>query len=237
MIYKAPPGTTIALAAATGLTGSQVRTLFQQYYGSRNDNTKPRLRLILRRDIPLLPGEEKVIVPDWSDADAMENAVKNCSDIICAVGTTMAAAGSEQAFLASDHDAVINLAQAARHSGCRGFHYVSSLGAANGNSFYLRTKRKVEQSLMKMGFESLTLLRPSLLKGGRTQFRPGEKMALAFAALLQPLLIGPLRRYRAIPAHHVALVLLMAALQPGIARPVLVMESEEIMAMAQKSME
>ena len=43
-----------------------------------------------------------------------------------------------------------------------------------------------------------------LLLGDRTEFRLGERIAMSLAPIAQPLLVGPLRRYRSIQAGDVA---------------------------------
>jgi uncharacterized protein YbjT (DUF2867 family) len=55
-----------------------------------------------------------------------------------------------------------------------------------------------------MGFDRLDLLRPGLLLGERDESRPGEAIARALTPLTNPLLRGPLRRYRGIAADDVA---------------------------------
>ncbi len=134
---------------------------------------------------------------------------------LCALGTTMRQAGSKQAFLAVDRDAVLAFAHAARTAGATRLAVVSSVGARAGlGNFYLDTKGRVEDELAQVGFERLVLLRPSLLDGPRDDFRPLERPAILAARLLNPLLAGPWRRYRAIAAQDVADALLEAVLAP-----------------------
>lgn len=150
---------------------------------------------------------------------------------LCALGTTMRQAGSKQAFLAVDHDAVLAFARAARAAGVTRFAVVSSVGAKAGSgNFYLDTKGRVEAALAAIGFERLAMLRPSLLDGDREEFRPLEQPAILAARLLNPLLAGPLRRYRAIAAQDVADALLEAVLAAH--APAAILEYDAIRALA-----
>lgn len=81
--------------------------------------------------------------------------------------------------------------------------------------FYSRTKGEVEQALGRIGFDSLTLLRPGLLGGRRKQHRTGERWAQRFLGVFGPVLPG---RYRVVPPECVAAALLEAVVtaRPGL---------------------
>ncbi|MFL5346829.1 MAG: NAD(P)H-binding protein [Hyalangium sp.] len=116
-------------------------------------------------------------------------ALPSSDDAFCCLGTTIKKAGSQEAFRAVDHDAVLAFAKAAHKAGARRFLLVSSLGAdARSRIFYNRVKGEIEDNLQSVGFESLVLLRPSLLLGDRTESRPGERAAVAVTKVLGPLL-------------------------------------------------
>lgn len=107
----------------------------------------------------------------------------------CALGTTIKKAGSQEAFRAVDHDAVLAFAKAARAAGAKRFEVVTSLGADAGSMvFYNRVKGEVEQGLRALGFDSLAIAQPSLLLGERAESRFGEQIAVAASRWLKPLL-------------------------------------------------
>lgn len=136
---------------------------------------------------------------------------------ICAIGGTLKVAGSQAAFAAIDRDLVLALAGVARRHGARQAIVVSSVGAAaNSPSFYLRVKGEMESGIEKLGFERADFLQPGLLLGERTgAARPGERIAQILNPLLNPLLLGSLRRYRAIRAETVAAALAALAGRKG----------------------
>ncbi len=137
---------------------------------------------------------------------------------VSCLGSTIKQAGSKPAFLAVDRDLVVRLAQTARGLGAHHALVVSSVGAsAQSGNFYLRVKGETERLLAGVGFERLDILRPGLLLGARRDSRPGEAIAQRLAPYTNPLLIGPLARYRAIPAAAVAIALerLLTASQEG----------------------
>ena len=116
-------------------------------------------------------------------------ALPSSEDAFCCLGTTIKKAGSQEAFRAVDHDAVLAFAKAARKAGARRFLLISALGAdARSRIFYNRVKGETEEDLKSVGFESLVILRPSLLLGERAESRPGEHAAIVVTKVLGPLL-------------------------------------------------
>jgi uncharacterized protein YbjT (DUF2867 family) len=114
-----------------------------------------------------------------------------------------------------DHDYVVALARRAAERGAARFLLVSSLGAdPRSPVFYSRVKGETERDVVAVAFEAVHILRPSLLVGERTEHRPGERIAMVLFGGVAPLLAGPLRRYRPIPAEVVARAMRAAARRP-----------------------
>jgi uncharacterized protein YbjT (DUF2867 family) len=129
-----------------------------------------------------------------------------CHVALCALGTTIREAGSQEAFRRVDVDAVLAFARAAKAAQAQRFIVVSSVGAdPNSKNFYLRTKGEMEQALIGIGFPCLDILQPSLILGWRTrEIRPAELGASLIMPLLNPFLFGKWEPFRAIPARTVA---------------------------------
>ena len=145
------------------------------------------------------------------------------ADVYCALGTTIAAAGSRAAFRRVDVTYVVRLAVLARAGGAVAFGLVSAEGAhVDSAFFYNRCKGEAEAGVAAVGLPSVTIARPSLLLGDRPEARRGEQWA---GRVLRPLdrvlasrLAGPLRRLRPINAATVAgaLVALVPQHLPGV---------------------
>ncbi len=89
---------------------------------------------------------------------------------------------------------------------------VSAAGAApEARNFYLRVKGETELALIALRFRALHLMQPSLLLGSRSQWRPAEALARALMPVINPLLVGRFRLWRAIPARTVAAAMGAAA--------------------------
>lgn len=149
----------------------------------------------------------------------------------CALGTTLANAGSPGAFRRIDLDGVVAFAKLAARASARRFVLVSSVGAdASSSNFYLRVKGETEQAVAAIGFAGVSVLRPGLLVGPRAESRPAEAVARAVVPLANPLLVGPFRRYRSIDADTVGAAMVGAALAGG--PGVQIAEYDEIVALS-----
>ena len=135
-----------------------------------------------------------------------------------ALGTTIKVAGSQEAFRAVDHDAVLAVARAARAAGATRLGLVTAMGAdPQSRIFYNRVKGEVEQAVAQIGFATLVIARPSMLVGDRSAVhqpeRRGELIAAAISKALRPLIPA---NYRAIHVRDVAQAL-VAAVARGVA--------------------
>lgn len=193
-----PEGTrTALLAGATGLVGSHClsQLLADPGYG--------RLIVLARRPLPLNDSKLDTRVVDFERLE--EANLPRVDDVYCALGTTIRRAGSREAFRRVDHDYVVALARRTAERGAGRFLLVSSLGAdVRSPVFYSRVKGETERDVSAVGFEAVHLLRPSLLAGERSERRPAEHLAIVVCSALSPLLVGPIRKYRPIPAEVVA---------------------------------
>jgi uncharacterized protein YbjT (DUF2867 family) len=135
-------------------------------------------------------------------------------EVYCCVGTTIAKAGSRQAFQEVDLDIPTNAAKMAAAHKVHTFLLVSSMGAdlASAN-FYLETKGKAEEAVRSQPFEAIHIFRPSLLLGHRKEFRFGEAIMKSMMRMADPFMAGGLKKYRAIEAETVANAMIRAANQ------------------------
>jgi len=65
-------------------------------------------------------------------------------------------------------------------------------------------KGETEADIKKVGLHSLHIYQPSFLTGDRKEKRRGEGFLVGLMKVIDPLLIGGLKKYRSIPAKTVA---------------------------------
>jgi uncharacterized protein YbjT (DUF2867 family) len=212
---------TALIAGASGLVG---RYLLDLLTGAPEYD---RVVAVARRPLEVEHAKLVEIVSSFDALDQLPRPLHG-DDAFCCLGTTIRKAGSREAFRAVDHAAVLAFAWAAKRGGAKRFFLVSSMGAdPESRFFYPRIKGETEQALQVMGFETLAIFRPSLLLGPRSEYRFGERLAAAGLALVQPLLLGGWRKFRAIHAATVARAMLRASFGRG-AQGTLVFPSDDI---------
>ncbi len=194
----------LLLVGATGLVGRHVleRALADPRVG--------RVVAPARRE---LPAHSKLFAPRI-DYEQLDEAASwwHADALICTLGTTLRTAGSQAAFRRVDRDYPLAVARLAHAQGTPTYVLNSALGAdARSRIFYNRVKGELEDDLRRIGFDSLTLVRPGVIGGHREEFRFGERVLAGMLGLAGPLLP---RRWRLNPAPNIARALLDAALAP-----------------------
>lgn len=216
-------GRTALVLGATGLVGGLCLELLLA------DGAWSRVTALVRRPAGRAHPRLAEVVADFDRLDERGDAFA-VDDVFCCLGSTIAKAGSQEAFYRVDHDYPVAAARLASARGARRFLLVTALGADAGSRiFYNRVKGEVERDVAAFPFEGVALLRPSLILGPRDERRTGEALAQRLAPLAAPLLVGPLRRYRAIRAGAVARAMVRLARERF--RGVRVVESDELAAL------
>lgn len=209
----------ILLIGATGLVGSECLRLLLE------NDAFSRVVVLSRRPLTAPPSHPKLQV-HLVDFDRLTSAAScfGVDQIMCALGTTMKAAGSRARFRAVDLLYPLTAAHLGVEKRVSHFLLVSSLGAYAGSRFfYSRMKGELEDAVTALPYRSLTIARPSLLVGKREQSRLAERSVGGLRGLFPG-------RYRPIHATDVARVLVQQAVADKPGRRII--ESSELREMA-----
>jgi len=187
---------TALIVGATGLIGNQLLTklLHTPYYD--------KVVVLTRKTLGISNTKLTEVIFDFEKPDASK-VVGN--DIFCCLGTTIKKAGSKDAFKKVDLEYPLTIAALAQRNGAEKFLIVTAMGAdASSGIFYNKVKGEVEQGLTSLKYPALHIFQPSLLLGDRQESRIGEKVGEVLAAVFKPIMLGPLKKYRAIDSGKVA---------------------------------
>lgn len=198
---------TALIAGATGLVGKAT------VYALLESNAYSRVTVLVRKPLPMKHHLLHQIIVDW---DQLENNQHDlvADDVYCCLGTTMRNAGSKEAFRKVDFTYPLNLATICLQNKASQYLLVSAMGAnPQAVVFYNQVKGEIEKAITSLGFETVTIVRPSLLLGNRKEFRVGEIVAKTIMRLLNIIMVGPLLKYKAIEPKVVAKAMLQLALQ------------------------
>nr|WP_241555905.1 oxidoreductase [Leptospira yasudae] len=191
------------VAGATGLIG---KYLLEELNAS---GEYQKIYALVRKPGSVLGAEEIVVDYDALNASSFP---KGITEVYCSLGTTISKAGSQENFKKVDHEYVMQIAKLAKEKGVRSFLVVSALGADSKSFvFYNRVKGEMEKDLETIGFPFLGIFRPSLLEGEREETRPGEAVGQFFAKIINPLLLGGIRKYRSIHGRTAAKAMIRIA--------------------------
>ncbi|RYE33510.1 MAG: oxidoreductase [Sphingobacteriaceae bacterium] len=201
MAYK------VVVAGATGLVGS---LLLEQLLPHPDFS---EVLILVRKQLPLHHPKLKQLIVDFNRLADYQDEI-NGHALFCCLGTTRKKTPDLNLYRKIDHDYPVELAKIGAKNSMEQFHLVSSLGAnVNSFAFYTKLKGETEKDLKNIRFASLHIYQPSLLTGDRKEKRFGERLIMKIARLINPFLIGRLKKYRSIPAVVVAKAMLNQSLK------------------------
>ena len=193
----------IALFGATGLVGRECL----KFLLDRAEFARVVVFVRRKVQLDLSPAQQEKVALHVIDFDRLASyaSLLAVDQILCALGTTIRKAGSQQAFRTVDFEYPAEIARLGLERGARHFLLVSALGAdARSRVFYNRVKGELENTVLALPYRAHTIVRPSLLLGARAESRLGEKIGEKLAFLAP-------RKYKPVLARDVAWTLVNAA--------------------------
>jgi uncharacterized protein YbjT (DUF2867 family) len=186
--------TSVVMLGATGAVGGEVlQTLLHM-------DTVQRITLLGRRDVAWASNHKLVQhVVDVHDPASYAEFLPGHTTSICTFGVGEPSKAERAEFTRVDHDAPLAFATACKAAGVKHFRLLSAVGASSkSRSFYLRTKGELEQSLIALGFDRLSLFHPSMILTPTNRYGLSQAVVLGVWPKLSPLLVGPMRKLRGI---------------------------------------
>ncbi|PYF08259.1 uncharacterized protein YbjT (DUF2867 family) [Ureibacillus chungkukjangi] len=207
------------VVGGTGLVGSNLVNVLC------NSEEYVSVTVIARRKLEF--DHPKLTVKIRSFNELEEKDIEFAHEIFCCLGTTRKKAGSKAEFEKVDVEYPLQIASLAKKCAMH-FIIISAMGANEKSKvYYNQVKGKLEKELMALELPQLSIVRPSLLVGERKEFRFGEKMGELVLKGVNPLLIGPMKKYRSIEAVQLAMAMKVIALF-GKKAPVTIYDSAQL---------
>ena len=187
--------------------GAAGKTLTQQLLA---DARFQSVTVFARRDLALAHDKLTTHIVDFRQPETWQDKVRGDVLFSC-LGTTIKAAGSQEAMWAIDHDLQLAFAQAAQRNGVPRYVLVSGqMADANAHAFYSRMKGVLEQAVTALGFAHTAILRPPVLLRPDSD-RAGEIWAAKALAVFNAL--GLLRAYQPLRVEDLAAAMIAASLR------------------------
>jgi uncharacterized protein YbjT (DUF2867 family) len=196
------------LFGASGFIGSYLLTELL------NNSDYEQVTVIVRKSLEISHPKLKMWIGDYHSLPALkENIVAD--DVFITLGATRKNTPKREVYYQVDHDYPVMAAKIARENGAKSVFLVTAVGAnASSGFFYVRTKGETERDIVALGFQHTHIFQPSMLIGNRKENRPLEKVFIKIWALINPVFVGGLSRYRGIEGKDVAKAMNNAAKNP-----------------------
>ena len=192
-------------ALVIGATGAVGKDLVQQLM---EDSSVERIDIFVRREVKIPAAKVVAHVVDFDHPETWDDQLQGDVLFSC-MGTTIKAAGTQEAQWKVDYTYQYEAAKAAKANGVPTYVLVSAIDAnPKSKVFYTRMKGELDDSVQQLGFEGCFILRPpSLIRKGTDRF--GEKAGIVAIRAFNA--IGLMRNYTPMPTEAVAAAMIRLA--------------------------
>ncbi|AJR04232.1 NAD(P)H-binding protein [Siansivirga zeaxanthinifaciens] len=196
---------TAIILGASGLTGS---ILLDKLI---NDERYETIKLISRSRIDNISNKVKQYIGDLLDLEQFR-ANFTADEVYCCIGTTTKKTPDKTLYKQIDYGIPVSAAKLSKENNIPTFLVISAMGAnANSSLFYNKIKGVMERDVIQQNVNNTYILRPSLIGGHRDETRILEKIGLLVFKVIQPLFIGPLKKYKITEAEDIAEAMIQLA--------------------------
>lgn len=218
-------GKTAIILGATGLTGNLVlRKLVQ-------NDTYERIILFSRHHSNIKHPKIEEHLIDLFELDKHKEKFV-ADEVFCCIGTTKSKTPDKEIYKKIDYGIPVTAARLSAENSIDTFVVISALGAdANSSIFYNKVKGEMQMDVLNQGIKNIFILQPSLISGDREEGRFFENLAKSTMKLVNPLLVGSLKKYRSIHPELIAEAMIRVA-NNGYAK--IIIPSNEIQEIALK---
>jgi uncharacterized protein YbjT (DUF2867 family) len=204
---------TAVIVGSTGLVGSIL--LEQLLVGGLYDRviSLSRKRLEEYPHLAHLSKNSQLIqhTTDLFQPDTYLEYLKGDHLFVC-TGTTQAKTPDKEEYYKIEHDLPLILAHTAKANYVPTMVVISALGADPDSRYsYNRGKGEMERDVEAVGVSQTYFVQPALLGGDRQESRTFEKAWKKFQKVVDPLLLGGLKKYRTIHPATVAKAMIEVA--------------------------
>ncbi len=200
---------TAILIGATGLTGSHLLDLLL----ASDDYEK--VKIFTRRATGKTHPKLEEIICDMLHLEQQTDNF-TADEVFCCIGTTKAKTPDKTIYRAIDYGIPVTSAKLAEQNNIPTFSVISAIGAdIDSRFFYSQTKGEMERDILQCSIPNILIYRSSLIYGNRNDKRIGETIGILLVKILQFIMIGKLKKYRAISGEDLAKALFVGVSRQG----------------------
>ena len=189
------------LAGSTGFLGNEIL--------NELSSTNSKTIAISRRNIDYLPVDAEQLIVDFNKLSELD--LPKIDNLFLSLGyplyfhNVMGVMNEnlKKNLCLVDFTYQLEIAKKAKDAGAKKISIISAVGANSQSwNYYLKTKGKVENEIINIGFDSINIFQPGHLRGNNHRF--DILLADIVSIILDPFLFGPLKKFRSISAKAVA---------------------------------
>lgn len=196
---------TAIILGATGLTGG---LLLQRLL---NDPRYGKVKLFGRSRVAVKNDKIEEHLVDLFKPETFKQIFTG-DEVFCCIGTTKSKTPDEDLYEKIDRGIPVTAAILARQNNISTYAVISALGANKESKiFYNRIKGQMEAEVLAQDIPNTYILQPSLIAGDRVESRTMENLAMKVMRVLNPILAGPLKKYRSIHPEIIAKAMIKVA--------------------------
>lgn len=196
---------TAIILGATGLTGG---LLLQELL---HDERYEKIKLFSRSKVAVRDMKIEEHLVDLFKLDDHKNYF-TADEVYCCIGTTKSKTPDEETYRKVDYGIPVNAAKIAKENGIENYLVISALGADESSKmFYNKTKGEMEKDVLSQNLKNTYLFQPALIAGDRVEKRFFENIAKNAMKVLNPVMAGPLKKYRSIHPQTIAKAMVIVA--------------------------
>ncbi len=217
-------GKSAIIVGSSGLVGSHLlKNILENYNFSS-------LKIFVRRPLGIVHPKLTEIITDFGNLGQIKEEF-NAEVIFSCLGSTRKKTPNLEDYYKIDYFYPKWVAEIAKEFGLKQFHLVSSLGAdEKSRNYYLKMKGKTEEAIRNQNIETTCIYRPALITGKRNEKRTGESISKFLFNVLNPLMVGGLKKYKSISAEKIAKAMINQSLKNE--KGTHIFESNQIKALA-----
>ncbi|MCE6989603.1 NAD(P)H-binding protein [Dyadobacter sp. CY323] len=179
--------------------------------GLLGDPDYDQVTIIVRKDLNVSHPKLKTLIGNYQSLPALKDQIQ-ADEVFIALGTTKDNTPDQKEYYQVDHDYPVLAAEISKENGAKSVLLVSAVGANAGSGiFYVRTKGETERDITALDMQHTHIFRPSMIMGNRKETRQLEKFLIKLFSVINPLFIGPMKKYRGIEASDIAKAMMQAA--------------------------
>ena len=189
---------TALIFGSSGLVGSHLLSLIIK------NNNYNKIKLFTRSETTISNSQIEIIKIDFNNLENHKDSIIGDDCFFC-IGTTRKNTPDKNEYIKVEYNIPVEVAKIAKENSINSFTYISSMGAnPSASGLYLKNKGQAEESLKKLNFPKLSIMRPSILLGNRRENRIGEKIGIFVMKSFSPLFLGKMKKYKPIKVENVA---------------------------------